>query len=174
MGRKRKADNPSLIFVCTANICRSPMAEALMAVIAREHDPAWRAWHIGSAGVRALNGMPASQDAIETMRSRGIDITAHRSRSVTRGDVQVYKVIITMEERQKRILQQQFPEIQERIFTLGEIAESDQDVIDPFGGTLQDYEMTARLLEKWLEAAYVRIHYLANGGSRHYLHRVKK
>jgi protein-tyrosine-phosphatase len=174
MSRKRKADNPSLLFVCTANICRSPMAQGLMAVIAREHDPAWRSWHIRSAGIRALDGLPASQDAIETMRSRGIDITDHRSHSVTRGDVQSCQVIIAMEERQKRILQEQFTEAKERIFTVGEIVESDQDVVDPFGGTLQDYEITARLLEKWLEDAYVRIHYLASGGSRHYLHRIKK
>ncbi len=145
-----------------------------MSVIAREHDPSWRIWQIGSAGVRAVDGQFASQDAIETMRSRGIDITTHRSRLATERLVRDYKVIITMEERHKELMQEQFPESADRFFTLGEIVESDLDIDDPFGGTLQDYEMTARLLEKWLEEGYLRIHYLAQGGSRHYLHHIKK
>ncbi len=171
---KRIADSPSILFVCTANICRSPMAEAMMGVIAQEHDPAWRAWKIGSAGVRAMDGMPASLDAVETMRSRGIDISTHRSRATTSQLITEHKVIIVMEQRHKDLLQFQHKNAAGKIFTLGEIVESDQDVADPFGGSLQDYEMAARVLEKWLEEGYLRIHYLAQGGSRHYLHRINK
>ncbi len=83
-----------LLVVCTANQCRSPMAEAFAAD---------RAYHLGvslltaSAGTRATDGVPATDDATLTMRRLGLDISAHRSRLVTTEMATTADLVVAME-----------------------------------------------------------------------------
>src|SRR4030042_4234638 len=96
---------PSILIVCTANTCPSPMAEArLKHRVAARQDAA--EWHIESAGTWALIGSqpaPGSQFVMQTM---GIDISSHQSKPVTMELLQKFDVILTMESMHKRMLQE--------------------------------------------------------------------
>jgi protein-tyrosine-phosphatase len=85
----------TIIFVCTGNICRSPMAEAfLKRILAREGLAT--DYVVRSAGVWAANGRPASAYAIQVMTRRRIDISGHRAHSLTRADVEEADLILAM------------------------------------------------------------------------------
>ena len=74
---------PSVLFVCTGNVCRSPMAEVLFIDHLKRSglDPAQ--WQVGSAGTWTENGYPASSNSVEVMKERGLDLSQHNSRVVT-------------------------------------------------------------------------------------------
>jgi protein-tyrosine-phosphatase len=90
-----------LLFVCTGNICRSPMAEGMararidLLYPHREGELA-----LGSAGVAGLDGEAPTTEAVNTMRERGVDITAHRARSITPQLLASSDLVLTMESRQ--------------------------------------------------------------------------
>ncbi|HEV8297786.1 MAG TPA: hypothetical protein VGQ20_10825 [Acidimicrobiales bacterium] len=89
-----------ILIVCTANICRSPMAEVLVADCLAARDVAAT---VGSAGFLA-GGQPASDAAIQVMAERGLDLSHHRSREVTPELVHEADLVLTMERRHARDL----------------------------------------------------------------------
>ena len=90
-----------VLFVCTGNICRSPMAEGMARARIDERYPN-RAGEIAvsSAGIAGLDGERANMGAVVTMRDRGVDIAAHRARSVTAELLAASDLVLTMEARQ--------------------------------------------------------------------------
>lgn len=78
-----------VLFVCTGNICRSPMAEALFAHLAPEAE-------VGSAGTMDWSGQPAHEYAIAAMAERGLDLSAHRSRRLSEYLVDESDLIVAM------------------------------------------------------------------------------
>lgn len=151
----------SVLFVCTANICRSPMAMGLwQAKIGGAESDAWR---IGSAGTWTVEGEPATENAIWVMERRGIDLSSHFSRPVTAGMVMGYQLILTMERGHKEALKIEFPQVAERIFLLSEMIGKVFNINDPMGRTLTDFEETANEIDQILKQGFDKISQLSQG-----------
>ncbi len=91
-----------VLFVCTGNICRSPMAEGMARALGASEVSSESAGklEVGSAGISGLDGSPPTLEALLAMRQRDIDIGAHRARSLTYGLLAASDLVLTMEERQ--------------------------------------------------------------------------
>lgn len=148
----------SVLLVCTANICRSPMAMGLLRGRVQAESAAWR---IESAGVWAQTGLPAAEYTRLVLQARGIDLADHHSRRVTRDLIRQFHLVLTMEAGQKTALQAAFPECAGRIYLITELAGENWDIADPVSCPLEDYEDTARELEGILDCHLERIRHLA-------------
>jgi protein-tyrosine phosphatase len=153
-----------VLFVCTANICRSPMAAALFSARLQKMRQDWQDWLVESAGTWAANGKSASKNSQVAMARRGLDIRAHRSRTVTTEMLAGSDLILTMETGHKEALRLEFPFVASRVFLLNEMVGNGESIKDPYGGTLQEYEETASLLENVIENGMDRIFSLVGRG----------
>lgn len=154
-------ERPSVLFVCTANLIRSPMAAALFRVRLMMNEPDWRLWRVDSAGTWATPGRPAAIEAQTVMQRRGLDISAHRSRPVTFDLLRRFRLILTMESGHKESILAEFSQYGGEVYLLSEMADQVEQVVDPLGGTLIDFENTANAIDRWLTAGMSRIHRLA-------------
>ncbi len=149
----------AVLFVCSANICRSPMAEWLLRHLVRaEADH----WDIASAGVWALPGNPAAENTVAVLRRRGIEIQGHISKEITREMMNTYQLILTMERGQKEALQLAFPEHAQKVFLLSEMVSSSYEIVDPIGKSPEEYEATAEEIEMILRAGMPAIRDLSS------------
>ncbi len=112
-----------ILVVCIGNICRSPMAEGLL----RQALPNVQ---VSSAGVAALVGHGAAPIAVQVMSEVGVDITAHRARSLTDAIAREADLILVMDEAQKQHVSEQYPYTRGKVFRLAEAAK--QDIPDPY------------------------------------------
>lgn len=132
--------------VCVGNVCRSPMAEALMAGRARA---AGRAVRVSSAGLAALVGEPAQPLAVELLRERGIDLSAHRARQLTPDILAGFELVLVMEEEHRREVGRMVPAARGRVRRLGEFGGF--DVPDPYLGPRAAYEEALALIDRGVE-----------------------
>src|SRR5689334_6967723 len=98
---------PSVLFVCTANQIRSPIAAALYQDILNNTGQA-QTWRVESAGTWTSNGLPASRAAQRAMRELNIDLSQHRTRCVTRDLLAGFDLILVMEHSHKEALRVEF------------------------------------------------------------------
>jgi protein-tyrosine-phosphatase len=138
---------PSILFVCSANICRSPMAEAILKRLVSQRSDT-DLWHIESAGTWAIRGYPAAEFSQYVMKSMGLDISSHQSKPVSLELIKRFDLILTMENNHKEGMIAEFKQYSNRIFMLSEMIGLKMDIPDPIRGQIADYEETARLLER--------------------------
>lgn len=148
----------SVLFVCTANICRSPMAEGLFRAMV---DPEENEWIIGSAGTWTSDGQPVSDGTLQALAKKGILINEHQSKQVNSDLLKSYRLILTMEQGQKEALRIEFPEIANRVYLLSEMIGQRFNVPDPIGGPQEEFNDTARELEKILANGMEKIKQLS-------------
>ena len=114
----------NILVVCVGNICRSPIAEALL----QNHFPDK---HIDSAGLSALVDHPADEKAIAVMDVDGIDMRDHRAKQIDKDLVTTADLILTMSDSQKEWIEGNWPHCRGKTFRVGHW--NDKDIADPYG-----------------------------------------
>lgn len=143
-----------IIFVCTGNTCRSPMAEYILRnMIENSEQMEKDNWEILSAGVSAIKGVKASDKTEQVMNELDLDLSGHLSRKIETIDLKKSDIIITMSRKHSRILILDHPDLADNIFTLKEFAENQdgKDIEDPFGLSLEVYRDTRDEIKLELE-----------------------
>lgn len=144
-----------ILFVCTGNTCRSPMAEGILKSMAKERNLDIK---VGSAGVSVLPGDRAARNAIKTMADLGLDISKHSSSQMNYELAEEFDLILTMSNSHRDIILSEFPQTREKTFTLMDYAYGNNgNVIDPFGGSLDMYEKTRDEIYEALEKILMKI-----------------
>ncbi|MBD3240892.1 MAG: low molecular weight protein arginine phosphatase [Chitinivibrionales bacterium] len=129
-----------IVIVCTGNICRSPIAEALLR--ARLAKSGHGAVEVSSMGVRGLEGCPATPEARKACSENGIDISAHRARGLVAAELAEADLVFTMDLVQRELVVETCPELESRTFLLAawpHEAGLNDVVRDPIGRPLRVY-----------------------------------
>ncbi|MBQ7542404.1 MAG: low molecular weight phosphatase family protein [Clostridia bacterium] len=135
----------TIVFVCTGNTCRSPMAEGMFRVLAEKYGV--RDVTCTSCGTAAYTGMPATPYAVSAAAAYGADISAHRSRPLTEYLLREGDLFVGMTRTHANVLRQYLSP--EKVRVLGD------GIPDPFGGSQEDYRDCAAAiyaaLDAWLQ-----------------------
>ena len=138
-----------VLFVCTGNTCRSPMAEAML----RHKRPDLE---VQSAGVFAGAGQEANPNAVEALKEKGIEFD-HRSQPLTKDLINWADLVLTMTEDHKTMIMSDYPGDRDKIFTLIEYVQSPTEenkninISDPIGLSKETYTETLNEIEKYID-----------------------
>lgn len=142
----------SIIFICTGNMCRSPMAEGLLR---KRLDEIGRYdIFVSSMGTHAQSEQKATDYAITVCSERDIDITKHLSRQLVPQELKESDLIFAMEPVHKDFLVTFFPLVKDRTFLLGSWPGPDNKkgtIKDPVGSSIENYRKTFRILSDHIE-----------------------
>ena len=138
----------TVLVVCIGNICRSPMAEALLAKSLPQMT-------VSSAGTGALIGHPADPIAQALMAERGLDLGYHRARQVTQAMCVEADLILTMDEGQRRHIENNYPLTRGRVFRLAETAKL--NIPDPYRMGQEAFEHALQLIDAGVKTWAERI-----------------
>ena len=132
----------TVVTVCTANICRSPMAAALLQhALAAQAEPL-RSLKVISAGVAARTGERVSENSVLALRKVGLDISQHQSQSLTQRMLDEAMAVLCMTESHRAMIQVQAEPVPGNLFLFRQFVpgEPDREIGDPYGGPFSIYE----------------------------------
>ena len=137
----------TILFVCTGNTCRSPMAEVFANQVFKEQNLPFNAI---SRGIMAVTS-PASANSLEVVSKQNLNLDNHTAKLLDYEDVKNAHLIITMTYSHKNQILSHLPEYQDKVYTLSELSDEDVDIADPFGGSLEEYESCADQIKKYID-----------------------
>ena len=129
-----------ILFVCTGNTCRSPMAEGILNKLVGERNLDVFA---KSAGISAAEGSPASVNSVKACEEIGVDISRHRSTQLTNQMFYEADEVVPMTKTHQIIMQDAFKNREKILPAL--------DVPDPFGGDLEEYRLCRNRIKEKIE-----------------------
>lgn len=146
----------SLLFICAANRCRSPLAMALLQRMVADLGQADH-WRIESAGLHALPDLPVTMPVQTVAQEIGLDLSQHRSRPVDAVSLADYQLILTMEEVQAEALASAYPDQVAKIHPFSTIVNLHVDIEDPTGRGLPAHRALVALLQRYLQVGFPRL-----------------
>jgi len=155
----------TILFICTGNVCRSPMAEAIFREAVRGRGD----FRVLSAGLGALDGQPPSAHSVRAMRELGVDISGQRSRMLTAELVRQADYIFGMTHSHVETIALMYPQMAEKAFLVREFDETldpyEKDICDPIGGSYQVYLNSRDQIEQGIASLliYMEQHNLLTG-----------
>ncbi|CAM2755248.1 low molecular weight protein arginine phosphatase [Hathewaya histolytica] len=133
-----------ILFVCTGNTCRSPMAEAIFNKLNNNLDHS-----AYSAGISVIDeDFTTKNSSIVIMEKIGQDISKRKAVFLTEELLQKYDLILTMTLSHKLYIVQHYTDLSNNVYTLNEYVGIEKDILDPFGGNLSIYIETFKNLEE--------------------------
>jgi protein-tyrosine phosphatase len=135
-----------ILMVCMGNICRSPMAEVLLAqrLRARGIEAV-----VESAGTHALVGYPADPLAVEMMKARSLDLGRHKARQLTPELIRSFELVLVMEAQQQRLVEGLDSSARGRVHRLGR--RGNFDVPDPYRQGREAFERSLVLIDRGVD-----------------------
>lgn len=144
----------TILLVCTGNSCRSVMAWGLLNQILTDKGD----YHIITAGISAISAMPPTQETIQVMSEKGIDVSNHRSSLLTDEMLREADLILVMEARHKDNITSRLPEAQNKVHLLrefGRIKKENElfipDIPDPIGKSIDFYRKVSDIIKEGIE-----------------------
>lgn len=135
-----------IMFVCTGNICRSPMAHYYMQKKIKDIELE-NEFLISSCGTYAVTGERATNNAIISMKEYNVNLDMHRATNIEDTDIENYDYIITLTMQHKNNVLYYYPKLDGKVFTLKEFVSGDEgyvDIDDPWGLNIIVYKDTAK------------------------------
>lgn len=146
---------PHVLFICTANICRSPVVEGMFRDALAKRG--LTGWTTASAGTWAIMKRGASTNSVEAMAERGIDISRHQAQIVTEQLLSDSDLVLCMEAGHAEALRAEFPNHTHKIFLFTEMINRRYNISDPYGGSREQYERMAKDVELVLREGFDEI-----------------
>ena len=146
-----------IIFVCTANICRSVMSEGILKKLFREHRLQKRVT-IESAGIDAIPGKNTNDFTKEVCKEHGIDVSQHRSRQLTKSMLEEATLVICLAVNHHEVIHRAYPEFRMKVVLLKELGRSQPpknfSVADPIGAPKKQYAACFKEIEGELKRIF--------------------
>jgi protein-tyrosine phosphatase len=147
----RRLNQTNFLVVCSGNTCRSPMAAGILKRLlarklnCREDELSDKGYYVESAGTGACSGAPATPEAVEALRGRGIDISGHRSQPLGFEQINRADFIYAMTGRHLETVRALLPRADQRLSKV-----NTEDIEDPIGGSREEYVQCADRIEQAL------------------------
>jgi len=153
---------PSVLFICTANQFRSPIAETCLKQKLKDLGEVEN-WRVSSAGTWAEKGLPAHPMAVKAAAGVGLDLSEHRSKPVTPRLLDRSDLVVVMEKDHKEALLTEFPLMNAKIILLTElVGETNSNVPDPVVDKCHDADEVTEMICSLIDAGFDNLLTLAS------------